>query len=57
MQQNQLETTEVEALEQQTNKYSKPIDKKMQAENMRLKKRIYELERELDGLKRFIGGM
>lgn len=36
---------------------TKKEDRKVQAENMRLKKRIYELERELDGLKRFIGGM
>ena len=57
MEQSQLETTEVEALEQQTSKYSKLIDKKMQAENMRLKKKIYELEREVDSLKRFIGGV
>lgn len=30
-------------------------DKKVQAENMRLKKRIYELEREIEYLKSFIG--
>lgn len=30
-------------------------DRKIQAENMRLKKRIYELERELANLKAFIG--
>ena len=30
-------------------------DKKVQAENMRLKKRIYELEREIAYLKSFIG--
>lgn len=31
-------------------------DRKVQAENMRLKKRIYELENELEIYKRFIGG-
>lgn len=47
----------MEGLSQQTSKYSKIIDKKLQAENMKLKKKIYELERELDNLKNFIGGM
>lgn len=47
----------MEGLSQQTSKYSKIIDKKIQAENMRLKKQIYELERELNNLKRFIGGI
>lgn len=32
-------------------------DRKVQAENMRLKKQIYELEREVNDLKRFIGGV
>ena len=38
---------------------SKPIkeEKKVQAENMRLKKQIYELEKEIESLKRFIGGI
>lgn len=31
-------------------------DRKVQAENMRLKKRIYELEKEIKQLKDFIGG-
>lgn len=30
-------------------------ERKVQAENMRLKKRIYELEREIEKLKSFIG--
>lgn len=33
-----------------------PQYKKVQAENMRLKKRIYELEKENEALKLFIGG-
>ena len=51
-----METVGTETLDQQTSKYSKIIDKKMQAENMRLKKKIYELEGIIDELKRFIGG-
>ena len=31
-------------------------DRKVQAENMRLKKYIYELEKEIKHLKAFIGG-
>lgn len=31
-------------------------DRKVQAENMRLKKRLYEVEKELKQLKDFIGG-
>lgn len=32
-------------------------ERKVQAENMRLKKRIYELEEEIKRLKSFIGGV
>lgn len=51
-----MEPVVTETLDQQISKYSKIIDKKMQAENMRLKKKIYELEGIIDELKRFIGG-
>lgn len=46
----------MEELQQQPQNEDKKQDKKVQAENMRLKKYIYQLEKELDDLKRFIGG-
>ena len=35
---------------------SEKDDKKVHAENMRLKKYIYALEREIEALKKFVGG-
>lgn len=42
-------------LQNQQTQHQCKEDKKVQAENMRLKKRIYELEREIRYLKSFIG--
>lgn len=42
-------------MEQQDQQLQLKEERKVQAENMRLKKRIYELEREIRYLKSFIG--
>lgn len=49
--------TEQLSAQQPSKSNSTNENKKVQAENMRLKKHIYELEREIDSLRRFIGGM
>lgn len=42
-------------MEQQDQQLQLKEERKVQAENMRLKKRIYELEEEIKRLKSFIG--
>lgn len=44
-------------MEQTDNKEQIKEDRKVQAENMRLKKQIKALELEIEGYKKFIGGL
>lgn len=52
-----MEQTQSQAQQQDQQLLQNKENKKVHAENMRLKKYIYELERTIKDLKKFIGGV